>query len=142
MRTLKDLFDMMGKDKEMKKKFLSICSDEKEVEKFLKKYDCDATVDEIRAYGLKCVEKQKKIPDEIICNISGGKYSSMTYRELGESGGDEHPLITTAGNSCGGWGNDFEHVFAQHTCNGCTFVIRRGLKMYCGTRSAEDDKFK
>lgn len=93
MRTLKELFDMMEVDKKMAKEAWAIYRDEKAVEKFLKKYDCDATVKEAREYGDNYVKETMGINDDDVMTISGGGKGSGKGDEVNYS---EH----RPGNPC------------------------------------------
>lgn len=89
-------------------------------------------------------EKKEKIElnNDELKKVSGGKYSSCTYMDLGMSSGSaiqdpyNHPLITTSMNSCDMGGGAY--------CKDCGYRGERIslFSCYCLARSLEYDPCK
>ena len=72
MKTMEELYnEVMGSD-ELKKEFLAAAGSNESVQAFLKKYDCDATVEEVTAF-LKTKGGSTELSDEDIADVAGGK---------------------------------------------------------------------
>ena len=75
MKTLQELYKEVLASEELKKEFMEVSKDEKNyqknVEEFLKKYGCDATFDELKAF-FEGMSNEELDEDEVEA-VAGGK---------------------------------------------------------------------
>ena len=74
MKTLEELYNEVLASEELKKEFLSLKSEE--VEGFVAKYGCEASLDEIKAFFEGKKNQAGALSDEELDQIAGGKSAS------------------------------------------------------------------
>ena len=73
MKSLQELYDEVIASEEMKAEFLECGKTEEGTVGFLKKYDCAASVDELKAFlDEKMIAKTEELSDEELKQIAGG----------------------------------------------------------------------
>lgn len=73
MKSLQELYDEVIASEEMKTEFLECGKTEEGTAEFLKKYDCSASVDELKAFlNEKMTAETKELSEEELKQIAGG----------------------------------------------------------------------
>lgn len=80
MKTLQELYDEVIASEEIKTEFLECANTEEDVTAFLKKYDCPASVDELKAFlNEKVTEESQKMSEEELQQIAGGQEQKTSH---------------------------------------------------------------
>ena len=73
MKSLQELYDEVIASEEMKTEFLECWKTEEDTAEFLKKYDCTASVDELKAFlNEKMTAETKELNKEELKQVAGG----------------------------------------------------------------------
>lgn len=76
MKSLQELYKEVIASEELKKEFLEVSKDEKSVVEFMKKYGCEATFDELKAFFEE--KNNSELDEDEVEAVAGGKGKHVT----------------------------------------------------------------